>query len=66
MFGSSNQYVDALATLRSSFVFDEETMSVAVIKKNAPMTKLLLAKKDPKVDAKDRSHPIIEALTTFA
>ena len=41
---SNNQYVDALATLRSNLVFNEEAMSVAVVKRHVPMTEMLEGK----------------------
>lgn len=58
---SSNQYVDALATLGSSFVFDVETSSESMIKRNVPLTHTLLDK-SYEVDGKYGRHPILATL----
>ena len=58
----SNQYADALATLGSSLVFDENSTSISVLKRNAPLTKALL-KEDCEIDDKDWRHPILVALS---
>ena len=50
---SNNQYTDALTTLGSNLVFYEEDTSVAIVKRNVPMTKIFLESKDSKMDAKD-------------
>ena len=59
MSESSNQYVEPFATLGSSLVFDEEAMSVAVVKRHIPMTELLESK-DAELDIEDWRRPIIK------
>ena len=61
MPGLSNQYVDALATLGSSLVFDKETTSVSVLKRNAPLMQTLF-KKNYEINDKDWRNSILATL----
>ena len=65
MPGSSNQYADALTTLGSSLVFNEEATSVAVVKRHIPMTEMLQSK-DAEQDTEDWRRPIIKVLLASA